>query len=175
MLVLGVDPDLHHAGVGLVADGSRILSVACPCVRTSLRGTEAIIAMTEQMQAAICGIFFTYGTPDLAVVEGQESYLGSKVRPQDLLNLAIAAGIAAGLAKSLGASRLLIPRPQTWKGSIPKAVHQKRILSRLKIPYAPGEVPTRILMPPSCFAGITKGNYTHVIDALGLACWGETQ
>lgn len=176
MRVLGIDPDLHHAGVALVEDGRKLLAVRCPQVSSHFRGSAAVVQMALSMEVALAEILSEYGHPDFAVVEGQESYLGAKVRPQDLIHLAQAAGSAAGLVRALAGCRIELPRPVTWKGSIPKDVHQKRVLRALGIPYEPGSKPTRILKLPSGvgFESIKKSHLTHVIDAIGLAVWGET-
>jgi len=177
MISLGIDPDLHHAGVALVRDGKKVIAVRCPTVSSNLRGAEAAVAMAQAMELVLTELFQAYGAPDVVAVEGQESYLGSKVKPQDLLNLALAAGVAVGIVRACwSAPRIEVPRPVTWKGSVPKDIHQKRILRSVGIPFATGEKPTRILRLPETdgFAGIKPKNMIHVIDAIGLAVWGST-
>lgn len=180
MRVIGFDPDLHHAGIALIDDFGtavpKLIAVRCPLVSSHFKGGDAVVQMAGAMDEAVAEMISEYGRPDRVVIEGQESYLGSKVRPQDLLHLALAAGAAVGLARSLCRCRIEVPRPVVWKGSIPKHVHQKRILRAVGIPYVSASNPTRILKLPEGvgFEGIKKSNFSHVIDAIGLAVWGTT-
>lgn len=177
MRVLGVDPDLHHAGIALVDDGCKVIAVRCPLVSGDLRGAGACVEMARAMQADLFELFAAYGRPDVAIVEGQEMYLGSRVRPQDLLHLALSAGIAAGIVRAAwDDTRIEIPKPKTWKGDIPKHVHQKRVLRSVGIPFVAGSNPVKMVAVPKIegFAGIRPSRLTHVIDAIGLAVWGST-
>lgn len=177
-LSLGIDPDLHHAGVALVRDGTKLVAVRCPTIASARRGGDAVVEMATAMSWSIAELVSEYGEPDICVVEGQESYLGSKVRPQDLIHLGQAAGVAVGAIRTLLLrARIELPRPVTWKGSVPKDIHQKRILSRLGIPYEQGSKPTRILELPDVdgLRAVKKAHLVHVIDAMGLASWGCNQ
>ena len=177
MRVLGVDPDLHHAGLALVDDGKTVIAVRCSQVSSDLRGTTSCVEMARAMQEDLFELFAAYGRPDVAIVEGQEMYLGSRVRPQDLLHLALAAGMAAGIVRAAWAdTRIEVPKPKTWKGDIPKHIHQKRVLRSVGIQFEGGSNPVRILRLPETdgFAGIKKPHLIHVIDAIGLAVWGST-
>lgn len=178
MIALGVDPDLHHAGVALVRDGTKLVAVRCPTIGSAYRGGDAVVHMAGAMSFAIAELISTYGEPDVCVVESQESYLGSRVKPQDLIHLGQAAGVAVGAIRTLIlAARIELPRPKTWKGTVPKDIHQKRILSRLGIPYEQGSKPTRILELPDVdgLRAVKKAHLIHVIDAMGLAAWGCNQ
>jgi Holliday junction resolvasome RuvABC endonuclease subunit len=175
--VLGIDPDLHHAGVALVDNGKTIVAVRCPCVSANFRGSESVVQMSGAMFLVLEELFQSYGQPDVCVVESQESYLGSNVRPQDLIHLGQAAGAAVGIVRACwGKTRIEVPKPKVWKGTIPKDMHQKRILRSVGIPFEIGTKPTKILRLPEIdgFAGIKKSNLIHVVDAIGLACWGST-
>lgn len=177
MRVLGIDPDLHHAGVALVDDGKKLVAVRCPVVSSNFRGAEAAVEMARSMELVLTDLFQTYGKPDTAIIEGQDSYLGSKVKPLDLLHLALSAGVAIGIVRACWSGpRIECPKPVTWKGTVPKHIHQKRILRSLGIAYVPGETPTRILKLPEVdgMAEIKKSHLIHVIDAMGLAVWGST-
>lgn len=180
MIVLGIDPDLHHAGVALVdttASGSKLIAARCPVVSSKLRGAESAVEMARAMELVLVELFQIYGEPTTAVVEGQESYLGSKVKPQDLLHLALVSGVAIGLVRACWSKpRIECPKPKVWKPTIEKHVHQKRILRSVGIPYVPQQIPTRILQVPDIdgLRAIKVGNLIHVIDAIGLAVWGST-
>lgn len=177
MRVLGIDPDLHHAGVALVDDGKKLVAVRCPIVSTNFKGAEAVVEMARSMELVLTDLFQTYGEPNTVIVEGQDSYLGSKVKPLDLLHLALAAGVAIGIVRACWSRpRIECPKPVTWKGSVPKHIHQKRILRSVGIAYVPQETPTRILKLPEVdgMAQINKRHLIHVIDAMGLAVWGSS-
>lgn len=174
---LAIDPDLHHAGVALVEEnalGFKLIAVRCATVGSTFRGGDAVVQMAGALNLSIADLISEYGEPDVCAVEGQESYLGSKVKPQDLIHLGQSAGSAVGVLRGLlYRVRIELPRPVTWKGSVPKDIHQKRILRCLSIPFEPGSKPTKILKLPEGigFEGIRKAHLIHVIDAAGLATW----
>jgi len=62
------------------------------------------------------------------------------------------------MARKYDKSRVLCPIPSDWKGSVPKSIHHKRILARLRV-------------SEEALAHIPKGQQQHVIDAAGLALW----
>jgi hypothetical protein len=66
--------------------------------------------------------------------------------------------LAAMMARKYDKSRVLCPIPSDWKGSVPKSIHHKRILARLRV-------------SEEALAHIPKGQQQHVIDAAGLALW----
>lgn len=174
MRALAIDPDLHHAGVALVEDGTKLLAVRCPKIASHFRGGDAVVQMAGSMSIALAELISEYGEPDICAVESQESYLGSRVKPQDLIHLGQAAGGAVYMLRALMlTARIELPRPVTWKGSVPKDIHQKRILRCLGIPFESGSKPTKILKLPEGigFEGIKRAHLTHVIDAMGLASW----
>jgi hypothetical protein len=85
----------------------------------------------------------------------------SKADPEDIVRLAVAAGGAATAAGGV----VTIVRPRQWKGTVPKAVHNRRVLRTLKaddpLGYKIFEASTRRM-------GKAKHN---VIDAIGIGLW----
>jgi hypothetical protein len=191
MRVLGVDPDLHNAGIAIVehdhsARHSFVLCLHVVQVDAKLKGDRAVLAMIAALPDR--------GDPDRefdpstirvllpgearrvnhAVVEGQESYRGKateRATPDVLIRLAHVAGAAA---REYGAE--IVP-PKVWKGSIPKEVKQARIMSRLGWNY---EVRAGWVIPTDQsvldrFAHIKGKQWSHVIDAIGLALWKTDQ
>ena len=177
-LALGIDPDLHHAGVALVRDGSKLVAVRCPTIASRYRGGDAVVAMAGALNLALIELLSEHGEPDVCAVESQQSYLGSKVKPQDLIHLGQMAGGSVYMLRALMFSaRIELPKPAAWKGTVPKDVHQKRILSMVRIPYEQGSKPTKILRLPEGlgFEGMKRSHFSHVIDAIGLASWACSQ
>jgi len=177
-LALGIDPDLHHAGVALVRDGSKLVAVRCPTIASHFRGGDAVVQMAGALNIALVELIAEYGEPDVCAVESQQSYLGSKVKPQDLIHLGQMAGGSVYMLRALlFGVRIELPKPSAWKGTVPKDIHQKRILSMVGIPYEPGSKPTKILRLPEGrgFEGIKRSNLSHVIDSIGLASWACSQ
>lgn len=92
---------------------------------------------------------------DLVVIERPQIYRASKSKgdPNDLITLALLAGRYQERALVAGA-RVELVLPAAWKGSVPKAVHNKRVLASL----TPQE---RALVPDD----------HNAIDAAGLGKW----
>lgn len=177
-LALGIDPDLHHAGVALVRDGSKLVAVRCPRIASHFRGGDAVVKMAGALNLALTELLSDYGEPDICAVESQQSYLGSHVRPQDLINLGQMAGGSVYMLRALLLqTRIELPKPAAWKGTIPKDIHQKRILRCVGIPFESGSKPTRILTLPDVdgLRAVKPTYLEHVIDAIGLACWASSQ
>lgn len=119
--------------------------------------------------------------PSLAVVEGQQIYEGSKVRPNDIMHLAQHAGIAVGLiAAFLPTANLLWPEPMEWKKQQPKKVNQGRTFTHYGIGYTLSLGTEPYCYPSGCakagrIAGAGKlrnSDWKHVADAAGLALYG---
>ena len=181
MIVLGIDPDLHQTAFALVQDEPfvKILRVEVLSIPETLKGTDAVVAMSSALGAAP----YRYAGTSLVVVEGQQIYLGSgQARPDSILRLAQVAGAALG---AFWAFSKMMPRPTEWKGQVPKGIHQARILKRFGIFYKvvgreKGCVPLTLEGEPG-LAGVEgsdlvpKGAWIHVVDAIGLALWAIEQ
>ena len=180
-LVLGIDPDLDTTAYAAARDG-RIECVGVVRVKKG-RGLEGLV--TE-----LCAHMDNVPA-DLIVVEGQQIYQGMRQRPDDILRLAQFAGVAAGLAAAQsGCFRVLMPRPQEWKGSVPKPIHQARVLTRLgwayeqkgpppkrragKMEHAGYCVPTNVPRDVDLY-DVRPSDWKHIVDAIGLALWGVDQ
>lgn len=173
MFTIGVDPDMHTPALALLENG-RCRNAALGRVSASLTGAEAVAEASKLLPVLAADLvkgWLQEPESALVAVEGQQFY-GAKgrARPQDLINLAQVAG-AACAALSPWAERILIPLPQQWKGSIPKKVKHKRILNKLGWSFHEG----RVVVPAACPLDVDfpPSKWTHVIDAIGLAQWGE--
>lgn len=159
MITIGIDPDTKDTGIALVEDGE-VLRVGVASARGSienrlLRMAGRIEWVTQCEMGPI--------VPDRAVIENQNIRPTDK-RPNDILKLAIVVGQAMGACCGV---KTYIPLPVQWKGSVPKAIHQKRILRQANLTADLKGVPGT--------DGMTDTQKGHVIDAIGLALWGERQ
>lgn len=187
MKALGIDPDLHHAGVALVErrdDGSpELLAVRVVKVPSRVAGERAVLELALAYEMALADLLQGHRV-DRVCVESQELSMRrieeENIAPQGIINLAQSAGVALAVAsRHCPRARLYLPRPTGsrarpgWKPSIKKHRHQKRVLSRLGIPYVPKRVPTTLAKVPVVDGahGVTKSHWNHVIDAAGLALW----
>lgn len=78
--------------------------------------------------------------------------------PNDLVDVALAAGIVIGRTH---AGAVLTTRPHEWKGNVPKAVHQLRVLALL-------DTSERDILD-GC--GVVRSKLHNVVDAVGLGLW----
>lgn len=167
---LGVDPGLHRVAWALVTDTEgqgRIEEVGI--VRSDGETAErAVVAMIKALDGANVPSSFT------AVVEGQEIYKGMTKNPMDILHLAQVAGAVAGRLNPEG---LRMPLPKEWKGTTPKDVHQLWVLEAYgiageRVSAKDGARPLPGAMEARGSHTIKSNEWSHVIDAIGLARWG---
>jgi hypothetical protein len=176
MNIIGIDPDLHHTGLALLVDGAPAALRICR-VEPKYKGPDAVIEMAARLPEEIQRLCEGAGKApqDLhrAIIEGQKIYAGIKqhARPSDILMLAHVAGAALGLLK-LFTEQVLLPEPGRWKGTVPKKVHQRRLI--IKERWTPRETKTAVY-PDGQPLGLKLAatQWSHVLDALGLARWGE--
>ena len=117
-------------------------------------------------------------------VEDPQIYLAKgPARHGDIMRLAqIAAAVASVASMFPDVRAIRMPTPQQWKGSVPKEIHQARILSRLGVPYDVVKGKTSGYCVPKVdglggawAAPRAKGEWKHLVDAIGLALWGMAQ
>lgn len=172
MLALGVDPDLHSTAIALVGGSAaypRLHHTWILRVSPALLGDRAVAEMSQKL-----AVFMQGGLGDevrIGVVEGQQSYPGSKIDPQDLVRLAQVAGAAQQMLYRC-AQTVLMPLPRVWKGQVPKKVHQPRIYRRMGWDF---ERRTNYAVPKIPGDTTKAGDWKHLGDAVGLALWGLDQ
>lgn len=186
MICLGMDPDTFNTGIavvevstvthhshrgGKVTDtpirlGAEVLyatTVASDPKRgmdwrlaDQGRGIAKVLRDIEELGWATANL-------DRVAVESMQHYTGkTKVRPQDLINLNLLAGVGAGAARVLWPDALVwTPKPQAWKGTLEKSVHQRQVLRQVGLTAELLDVPGTMFLTPK-----QKG---HIIDAIGLA------
>lgn len=100
-----------------------------------------------------CGLGYCH-LQGLVIIENPQVYRGGKVDPNDLLVLARDVGRVEQMAIDAGL-RVELVHPRTWKGNVPKTVHQRRILAAL-------DANERAMV---------EGKKHDVVDAVGLGLW----
>ena len=181
MRCVGVDPDLHTLSVAeLNEDGS--LKGVHVVKATGLKGLPAAVAIIRELQKKAFMLKTTGTTAGdfVLAVEGQDvGYTGrtNMANPQDLIPLAAVAG---GVVATLRAHRTYLIKPSQWKGSVPKKIHQRRILSKLGIEYrmmggnSPYPVPVdfeRFVLSGKANAG----DWKDINDSVGLAVYARNR
>jgi len=182
---IGIDPDLHHTGLALLCDGCdvgtelAVLDVKC-IAAAGLKCEAAVIEMVHQLSIDWFPGSIGLG-PVLITVEAQEIYLGGATKnPRNIMHLAQVAGAALACATRQFINPILyFPRPATWKGQVPKQIHQERTLDKLGWPCRRvGTLkggycyPTASSIVDIARAPLPKTHWKHVVDAMGLALWG---
>lgn len=171
-LTLGIDPDLHNTGFAFLAPEG-VVYAGCVTVSSDLKGADAVVEMARQLAAAFELMDFN---PQLSIIEGQQLYDGPGKRhrrPQDIVHLGNAAGAALGVVSLRFPGTLcLMPKPRDWKGTIAKGIKQRNILHAIGIDEVMFDkeeaVPCAV---PAWGKHIKKTQWSHVIDAIGLAHW----
>lgn len=170
-IALGLDPDTNTTAWAIVSPG-QILSVGM------IRRTKGVDEGMVRLSAVALPSILSGRKIDVAVVEGQEIYLGSPAAPNDIVKLAQIAGALLGqLALLLPETALVLPTPATWKKQTPKPIHQARVLSRFGLLY---EQRAKYSLPAGCAKSarihgadkLKDSDWLHVSDAVGLAAFG---
>lgn len=140
--LLAVDPGAKYLGWAVFSGDPPALALAC-C------GFMSIADLPD-----------CWWRPDELVVEVPQIYpqRAWKGDPNDLVNVALAAGIVIGRVRC---KKVLTPRPHQWKGNVPKAIHHKRVIACLS-------VEERVVLNAAYIPASKKHN---CIDAVGLGLW----
>lgn len=186
---LGIDPGVREVAWVVISESSIVDSGVVENIYPSSRRRDLQrIGAVEMAHDAAADISRRLDLSKLssATVEGQQLYQGSNVDPLDLILLAQVAGACLGaVAATCSLVHLFSPSPREWKGTVPKKIHQGRLLRRYGYPYAVGAPKSR---EPYCYPadgrhfpstdqsdGFRQTDYKHLVDALGLAEWGMRQ
>jgi len=184
MYFIGCDPDLHCTAIAVVDENGKVSLVkAIKVPQTKGRVNQVAVldmiqAIYEKLQAAIA-----LGVKCVAVESQEIAYTARQgVNPCDLVmlaNISVALGkrFLTGYGRTI---QLLMPVPQEWKGSVPKQIHQARILNRVDwlCAKAGSDPKTGYCYPTSLVAesfGLNKGDWKHAVDAIGLALWARDE
>jgi hypothetical protein len=132
--LIAIDPGVHRCGWALFVAGKLVDCAYIPTKDIEVSGRT--------------------------IIELPQIYRSSKSKgdPNDLIDIALVVG--ALLERSGGHAELVLPRK--WKGTVPKKVMLKRIVSKLS------EAEKRVL---SNAYGATKSTLHNVTDSVGIGLW----
>lgn len=184
---IGIDPDLHTTGIAAIRDwkGERPFLLHASCIKSKgAKYGEAVLAMSAVIRDH--WLKFSTSPPGYCVafaVEGQEMYLGQTKNPRSIMYLAAAAGAALHeCVAHYPAAYARFPRPQEWKGQVPKHVCQSRAFTKLGLPYkfkGNKEKDSAYCVPDieedTDKGKFNYGDWKHVGDAVALAWWVREQ
>jgi len=154
-VILGVDPGLANCGWALVATGGVLLD------RGAIATTRGRSTGDAQRRVELVGrvLYQLVGRADLVVVEWPTGGFGSNALAAT--STAAIAGLVAGLSWSAG-TKIRAPAPVTWRTKLgAKRGKDAELHAELAARYA------------AQLAGLKKGEMPHVLDAIGLALYGE--
>lgn len=150
MRIICIDPGTRLCGVALFVDG-RIVGADVIQSTKGSRIDDTVAGRAHDMARQLLAI---NDYIELAVVERPVIYPDSRERDNDIVDLAVTAGVLAGAFDC----ELCMPTPRQWKGSVPKAIHNSR---------------TRDACPAAdkLISQIRSTLRNHAWDAVGLGLW----
>lgn len=150
-IIATIDPKMIGSGF-TIAKGKRLLVADLAAVPTQMRDLEGRIERQAEIIRRAAP-----GPIDTVIGEFPTIYPdGPPIDHNDIVRLA---GLVCGVAGLLRPSRLLLPLPRQWKGTIKKEIHHARLAVR-----HPETV--------SMVARVRPKRYHHdVWDAVGLWSW----
>lgn len=148
-MLLAIDPGVHTGWCVLNT------SLNPPEIQACGLGLKDLHPILAQIYHMVAG----------AVIEVPQVYPRSPVPPNDLITLAVTAGRIMGVLEDKYGFTFKEVWPKQWKGSVPKSIHNRRILASLS------EANKYHLN--RCLKGfkVAKSNENNVIDAVGLSLW----
>lgn len=176
-LFIGIDPGLRCTGWAELSETELVLM--------AIEHDEGSMENRAQVMQGIMQIRLDFalesGRPVVLAVEWQqERGQNDRAPADDIINLCGFAGIAAGtvMTRASLVYDVYLPRPVDWKGSVPKHLHQNRIVAQAGL-----ERVTEALQGHQCPVPRDLGNFTRPfsgkakepIDALGLAMWAQNR
>lgn len=150
MTLVAIDPGKKSAGVAIFRHG---LLWDCELVRAPDHEHMCIFA-------GLVG-FALDNRGNEAMIEVPRVYpKGHTPNPNDLIPVAVVAGVFGRVLAGKGA-RVRFVAPKTWKGSVPKVVHNNRVMKKLT------GAELRVL--DDCGAPASLRH--NVVDAVGIGLW----
>lgn len=179
MFVLGIDPDTTHAGFAIYnTERKRVARVGTVSAQPAgAKVLDRIISQADNcaLPQALADVMHEAGIDaTLRLVVEHQHHRKTDKRPDDIINLAVNEGVLLSLAACCANyDRIILAKPREWKGDVPKAIHQNRILAEAGLhddltfrgSYEP--------VPGS--EGLSARKRLQIVDAIGLAMWGAKQ
>ena len=165
MIYIGIDPDTKATGIGVVKGGKAVQALSATARgRTAYDRVEDMAFAIRECLGLVQATTAAYSDQVIVAIEWQKIRAGENARKAqniaDLLGIAYLAVSAVHLVFPL--AKILRPLPAEWKGTIPKAVCTKRIITKLNLNE-----------PDSVTTPLPKTQQSHAIDGLGLALWAS--
>ena len=133
-MIIAVDPGVHVCGYAFFEKGRLVKAGLVQDVPNGFRALP---------RARFC------------VMELMQAYPKCRANPNDLVRVAVVSGLVVGLYPAYA-----FVLPHEWKGSVPKKIHQQRILTKLSVDEH------------TLVANITPKSLRHnSIDAVGLGLY----
>jgi len=142
-----VDPGTRYLSYAVVSKDGQLLKAEKFKLDTEELGTRC-------MHAAQWMRHLTHGGCNTLIVEHPQVRHRSRADPNDIVDLAT---IAGACCSSTSVNTTLLVEPNRWKGSVPKKIHQERLLGKLPLMW---------------INKIDTAKPDHdIIDAVGIAWW----
>ena len=181
---IGIDPDTSNCPIVVLEKRRGLLPVISRIHVERQRGSgrDKAVRMAQVLSPTMVWMDDSPpGEPSFAVatIEGQDvRYTGktNMANPQSLCDLALVTGACINNCHPF-VGAIYSPMPHEWKGTVPKHIKQKRILSKMGIEYRmmggkkPYPVPVDY-SPWKKACRINDGDWADITDAIGLALWG---
>lgn len=212
-LYIGIDPDISRMSAVCISDDSDFESAAMMKIPARSRmpkgRVSTLCTMANTLKDAFAYVMLGSTEVDIERTErivicletprvGRYTQKAARgADPQDVANLGLAGGLAAGsISGALCAAfpadacpriEFMFPYPQEWKGSIPKDVHQRRTVAEIGLSH---ELKKGFPIPQkkwwdhvSVFgetpAGkdpkLAAGDWKDILDSWGLALWARSK
>lgn len=157
MYYIGIDPDTKATGLALV--GPEGLVAAAVARAKGRYAVDRLPEMAENIDLTVRALVALVDGPISGAAVELMHIRPHERNPNSIINVQAVAGMAvAALVKHT--DTILTPIPSKWKGTVPKEIHQKRILA------AEG-----LTLDAPVLEGIPKSMRTHAVDGIGLARW----
>lgn len=156
MIRIGIDPGVHECGVAIEWEGVRAAFIV-----RSKASSLPLCAFDMRDKISFRMPLTPLGARASICVEGQQVYRSEKSKgdPNDMIKLAVVAGVVLTVAGGGPLVTTAMPLPRQWKGNTPKKIHH----ARLARDYPQWVEPVAADTPPSL--------QHHVWDAVGLLEW----
>ena len=168
-MILAFDPDLHHTAWAH-CDASHRLTGGIIEVGSFYKGDDAVREMAIEL--GMEGPHHRLAGESTLIVESQELHLGHRSAPKDIIRLAQVAGAILG-AFGISPKTSMLVSPSTWKGQVPKEIHQARVCKKLGWDFE--AMSDHVRPAQKHWDGFTvhkPSDWKHLMDAVGLALWG---